>query len=66
MELAASTERRPGFQPAPDCMNYLNGQAMRLPTIMVFCACSRCRRFAQYVTAGAEDEYVLGSTTNGP
>jgi len=47
-------------------MNYLNGQAMPLPTFLVFCGCSRCRRFAQYVAAGAEDEYVLGPTASVP
>jgi len=66
MELAARNERLPGFRPAPDCMNYLNGQAMPLPTFLVFCGCSRCRRFAQYVAAGAEDEYVLGPTASVP
>ena len=56
-------QRRPGFQPAPDCMNWLSGQRMRLPTSLVYCSCKRCTRFARFVAAGIEDEYVQGPTT---
>lgn len=66
MESEASVEQETQFRPAPDCPNYVNGQAMRLPPILLFCACPRCRRFARYVAAGAENEYVVGSCVIGP